>query len=450
LFGPALKKVSSVRASTKLTPDRIEIWAGVECSIVRVNDTLRDQVRETGHYERESDLELLADLGVKTVRYPVLWEAIAPTAPDRMDWSWHDKRLARLRELGIRPILGLVHHGSGPRYASFDGSGFAHGLATMAEAVARRYPWAEVFTPVNEPLTTARFSGMYGHWYPHATSEENCLRILVQECLGVVLAMQAIRRVTPGAELLQTEDLGKVFSTPLMQSQADYENTRRWLSLDLVSGLVDRNHPMFSHLLRAGVPPDDLSLIRDTAKPIDMIGINHYLTSDRYLNERLHLFPPQTHGGNGRTRYADCEAFRADVPDADLGPAPRLREAWERYHRPMVISEVHNGAFAEDQARWLMEGWNAARALRSEGADVRAITPWAMFGSVDWRSLLVLNEDHREHGAFVFDGQQATPTLLASAIKALCQNENWEHSLLQTPGWWRHPSRLYGTQIAAE
>ena len=40
-------------------------------------------------------------------------------------------------------------------------------LAQHAENVARRYPWLEMFTPVNEPLTTARFSGLYGHWYPH-------------------------------------------------------------------------------------------------------------------------------------------------------------------------------------------------------------------------------------------------------------------------------------------
>jgi dTDP-4-dehydrorhamnose reductase len=36
----------------------------------------------------------------------------------------------------------------------------------FARAVAQRYPWVDSYTPVNEPLTTARFSGMYGHWYP--------------------------------------------------------------------------------------------------------------------------------------------------------------------------------------------------------------------------------------------------------------------------------------------
>ncbi|WP_375449891.1 family 1 glycosylhydrolase [uncultured Devosia sp.] len=429
---------------------RLQVWGGVECSIVRINDGVRDQVRETGHYERHSDLDLLAQLGIQTVRYPVLWEAIAPDAPDRQDWAWHDKRLNRLRALGIRPILGLMHHGSGPHYANFHDGGFALGLARMAEAVARRYPWADMFTPVNEPLTTARFSGMYGHWYPHTCSEQDCLRILVEECLGVVLAMQAIRKVTPHAQLLQTEDLGRVFSTSRMQAQADYENTRRWLSLDLVSGLVDREHPMFRALLDAGVDADELALIQRTARPIDIIGINHYLTSDRYLDERLDLFPPQSHGGNGRERYADVEAFRTDLSDAELGPGPRLREAWRRYQRPLIISEVHNGSTEDEQARWLMECWNAASQLRSEGADVRAITPWALFGMVDWRSLLVRRDGHHEYGAFVFNGKQVRPTLLASAIGALCEQGAWNHPLLQTPGWWRHSSRSYTPQIAAE
>ena len=36
-----------------------------------------------------------------------------------------------------------------------------------AARVAARYPWVLDWTPVNEPVTTARFSGLYGHWYPH-------------------------------------------------------------------------------------------------------------------------------------------------------------------------------------------------------------------------------------------------------------------------------------------
>ena len=80
----------------------------------------------------------------------------------------------------MRPIVGLVHHGSGPAYTSLLDSGFPEKLARYAGAVARRYPWLTDFTPVNEPLTTARFSGLYGHWYPHGRCDRDYVRALLE------------------------------------------------------------------------------------------------------------------------------------------------------------------------------------------------------------------------------------------------------------------------------
>ena len=42
--------------------------------------------------------------------------------------------------------------------------------------VAERYPWVRRYTPVNEPLTTARFSALYGLWYPHVRDDAAFLR----------------------------------------------------------------------------------------------------------------------------------------------------------------------------------------------------------------------------------------------------------------------------------
>ena len=51
--------------------------------------------------------------------------------------------------------------------------------------------------------------------------------------------MRAIREVNPAAQLVQTEDIGKTYSTPALAYQADFENERRWLSFDLLCGRVD-------------------------------------------------------------------------------------------------------------------------------------------------------------------------------------------------------------------
>ncbi|MFN2494280.1 MAG: UDP-galactopyranose mutase, partial [Pyrinomonadaceae bacterium] len=92
--------------------------AGVECTVNRVGDRYSDQLERNGHAIRSKDLERLADLGVRTLRYPILWERTAPHSLDVLDWSWSDERMESLRQLGIKPIVGLLHHGSGPRYTS--------------------------------------------------------------------------------------------------------------------------------------------------------------------------------------------------------------------------------------------------------------------------------------------------------------------------------------------
>src|SRR5918912_4097679 len=146
---------------------RLELWAGLESTYNRVGQRFFDQVRRSGHHDRLDDLDRFAELGIRAIRYPVLWERVAPARADALDWSWSDARLAHLRQLGIRPIVGLLHHGSGPRYTDLRDPGFPEKLAAHAARVAARYPWVRDWTPVNEPVTTARFSGLYGHWYPH-------------------------------------------------------------------------------------------------------------------------------------------------------------------------------------------------------------------------------------------------------------------------------------------
>ena len=46
----------------------LELWGGVECTVVRVGDDYRSQLHDTGHWSRMSDLDAMAELGVKAVR----------------------------------------------------------------------------------------------------------------------------------------------------------------------------------------------------------------------------------------------------------------------------------------------------------------------------------------------------------------------------------------------
>jgi dTDP-4-dehydrorhamnose reductase len=420
-----------------------ELWGGIECTVARIGESYRDQSAETGHDQRLSDLDAIAALGIRTLRYPALIEKIAAGSPDKSDWRWHDGRLGRLRDLGISPILGLVHHGSGPRYTTLLDPAFPDIVARHAHNVAARYPWVEMFTPVNEPLTTARFSGLYGHWYPHRRNYRTFLKALVMQCRAVLQSMAAIRSVTPSAKLVQTEDLGRTFSTPLLAYQAEHENERRWLSFDLLCGLVDRSHPWFEIFRSNGITEAELRPFLDAPCPPDIVGINHYLTSDRYLDQKTSSYPAGTVGGNGRHRYADVAAARVDLPAHELGPFARLMEVWQRYRLPTAITEVHNGSTRDEQLRWLMHVWSAACRARHQGVDLRAVTVWCLFGSVDWDSLLTERRGMYEPGAFDVRSSPIRPTAVAAATRSLALSGSFDHPVLEHPGWWTRSDRFH-------
>lgn len=421
----------------------LEVWGGLECSVVRLGNDYRNQFEETGHLQSPADLDQVAALGILTLRYPVLWEMVAPDDPETCDWRFPDERLERMRTLGMKPIAGLLHHGSGPRYTSMIDPAFPELLAGHAARVAERYPWIDMYTPVNEPLTTARFSGLYGHWYPHGRDMRTFLRCLVSECLATLLAMRAIRRISPHARLVQTEDLGKIFSTPKLRHQAEHENERRWLSLDLLCGRVDRQHPWHGILLRHGIAEAELELLATGEGKPDIVGVNYYATSERYLDEALHLYPACFHGGNGRERYADVEALRIDLPDGATGAKARLAEAWDRYRIPLAVTEVQHGSTREEQLRWLAEVWSDASSLAREGADVRAVTAWSLLGALDWNSLLTARRGFYEVGAFDIRGPGLRMTAVGKALRQLAATGAISHPVLDQRGWWRREGRHY-------
>ncbi|WP_129586273.1 family 1 glycosylhydrolase [Sphingomonas montana] len=416
----------------------LELWGGVECTVNRTGDHYRDQTKLSGHEERLSDLDLFADLGVKALRYPILWERTMPDPAAAPDWRWPDARLHRMRALGIRPIAGLVHHGSGPRHTSLLDDGFATGLGHYAGLVAARYPWVAAWTPVNEPLTTARFAALYGHWYPHAQDARAFWCALLNQIDGTRAAMRAIRRINPAARLIQTEDIGHTSATAPLEQQAAFDNVRRWASWDLLFGRVTPDHPLHGALARMGLG-DRLRRIAYDPCPPDVIGVNHYLTSDRFLDHRLDRYPARLHGGNGTVAYADTEAVRA-VRAQPPGLAGALRDSWQRYGVPIAVTEVHNGSTRDEQLRWAAEGWDMAVALRAEGVDVRAVTAWSLLGSHGWNTLLT-GEGKYEPGVFDLATGTPQPTALAELWRGLPHGA-LRHPVADEPGWWRRPERL--------
>lgn len=419
----------------------LELWGGIECTVNRIGDRYVDQLELSRHAERVDDLDRIAALGIKVLRYPVIWERVAANGLDHADWDSTDRALTRLRELGIEPIVGLVHHGSGPRHTNLLDPGFAAGLADFARAVAERYPWVRMFTPINEPLTTARFATLYGHWYPHARDDRSFVRAVMNQCAGIRGAMAAIRAIVPDAQLVQTEDLGKTYSTPPLRYQAIFDNNRRWLTFDILTGRFDDSHPLWWYTLESGAGRAELQSFLDQPCVPNILGLNYYLTSERFLDHRLDLYSSRQIGSNGRQPYADVEAVRV-LEDGLAGHETLVGDAWDRYGLPIAITEVQLGCTREQQMRWLSEAWKTSVLLRSRGVDVRAVTAWSVLGAFGWSSLLTDNFDQYETGVFDVRAEPPRPTALAGMIRSLAVTGTCDHAALDGEGWWRKDARL--------
>ncbi len=421
-----------------------EIWGGIECTINRVGNKFFDQLRFAGHYQREGDIEQIATLGIKKLRYPILWEKHQPEKDAAIDWGWTQKQLQLLKQKNIDVIAGLVHHGSGPAFTNLLDDNFPLLLADYAKKVAQKFPWIQFYTPVNEPLTTARFSGLYGLWYPHKKSAKAYLQMLLHQLKGVVLSMREIRKINPAAQLIQTEDLGKTYSTEQLKYQAYFENERRWITFDILCGKLNEQHYLWQHFKDVGIAESDLHFFLENPCVPDVFGFNHYLTSERYLDENLELYPKHTHGGNAQHRYADVEAVRVSVGEK-TGIEVLLKEAWERYGQPIAITEVHLHCHREEQLRWFKEVYEVTGKLKKAGVQIRAVTTWALLGAYGWNKLLIQDEGDYEPGAFDVRCGDLRPTALAKFIKDLSQNKNGHPILSEQDGWWRRNSRLiYG------
>jgi dTDP-4-dehydrorhamnose reductase len=418
-----------------------EYWGGVECSLNRVGDLFMDQLHYCGHYERgEADIECFASLGIKAIRYPVIWEKHQPSLHHTIDWRWTEQQLSGLRKYSISPIVGLMHHGNGPQFTDLLSDSFPYHFERYAAAVAQKFPWITTYTPINEPLTTARFSGLYGIWHPHKKNDRDFAIILFNQLKATVLAMRAIRKVNPAAWLLQTEDLCKTYSTSVLQYQANFENERRWLTYDILCGRLKPGHVLWDYFKGLKIPEHTLYFFADNPCVPDCIGADHYLTSERFLDHRTERYPHYKGGGNAKHRYADVEAIRVKH-SCSWGLKMLLKECWDRYHIPVAITEVHINGTSDDQIRWFKEVWDISRELLRENIPVEAVTSWSLLGSYGWNNLLTMPHGHYEAGAFDVRSRNPERTELACFLQSLSKNPDHFHPATQQLGWWRKETR---------
>ena len=95
-----------------MTP--LELWGGIECTVNRVGDAITISSSAPATPTGPTISTGSPRSGFGRLRYPVLWERVAPDGLERARLALDRRALGGSWSLGIAPIAGLVHHGSGP------------------------------------------------------------------------------------------------------------------------------------------------------------------------------------------------------------------------------------------------------------------------------------------------------------------------------------------------
>jgi len=329
-----------------------------------------DEYELTNHYLRwHEDIGLFDELGLKHVRYGIPWHRINPSQK-HWEWSFADQSFERLIELGIEPIVDLVHYGL-PRWieGAYLHPDFPEYMAEYAGRVAERFRGRiHCYTPLNEPRVTAWYCGKLGWWPPERRGWRGFLQVLLGVSRGTVRTVQRLKQVDD--EILPVPvDATDLYESADPDLQEEVKNRQEivFLPLDLISGRVTSEHALYEWLLRNGVTDEQLDWFQENKIDLPLIGINLYPLFSRKILAR------SSHGLRTKMPYAG-----ADIID-------RLAELYfERYSVPLFISETASEGKLQRREAWLRDSVAAVKRVRASGIPLVGYTWWPLFALVTW------------------------------------------------------------------
>jgi beta-glucosidase/6-phospho-beta-glucosidase/beta-galactosidase len=324
-----------------------------------------DEMEKTEHYKYwETDFQLLKELGIEFLRYgPPYYKT--HNGPGQYDWSFTDTTFARLKELDITPIVDLCHFGIPDWMGDFQNPGFPALFAEYARAFATRFPYLQLYTPINEIFIAAMFSAQYGWWNERLHSDRTFVTALKHLCKANVMAMQAILEVQPNATFVQSESAEYFHATdPAASPRARFLNQKRFLSLDLTYG-YPLNVAMYEYLLQNGMTKAEFDWFTvNQVKAHCVMGIDYYVTNE-------HLVHPDGH------TQASGEIF---------GYYVITQQYYKRYRLPIMHTETNIKMPACTE--WLIKQWANVHRLKHDGVPIVGFTWYSLLHQVDWDTAL--------------------------------------------------------------
>ena len=328
-----------------------------------------DEMDKCGHYEKwRTDFDLVEELGIHFLRYgPPLhktWLGV-----DKYDWSFVDETYHDLFRRDLVPITDLCHFGVPDWVGNFQNPDFPELFAQYAGAFAARFPWVQLYTPINEMFITATFSATYGWWNEQLSSDQAFVTALKHIVKANVLAMQAIVAVRPDAIFIQSESSEYFHAeNPRAIGPAEMLNAKRFLSLDLNYGRR-LDSEMYEFLMDNGMTRDEYHFfLGNNLKRHCIMGNDYYVTNE-------HRVSP-----DGAT-YPAGEVFGYDAI---------TWQYYDRYRLPVMHTEtnLNEGPNGDEAVYWLWKEWANVLRVRNDGVPVVGFTWYSLTDQMDWDTAL--------------------------------------------------------------
>jgi len=344
---------------------------GIENSVPVIDNGRKriDELEKCGHYKYwQKDIDLVKEMDIQFLRYgPPIHKTF--TAADKFDWEFTDTVFSYIKHQKIIPIVDLCHFGVPDWIGSFQNPDFPDLFAKYAAAFASRFPWVQLYTPVNEMYICALFSAYYGWWNEQLTTDRGFVTALKHIVKANVLAMQAILEVRPDAIFIQSESSEYYHAeNPKAIKPAELMNARRFLSLDLNYGKRIESE-MYEYLMDNGMTKDEYHFfLNNQLRRYCIMGNDYYVTNEHRVS------------ANGSTRSSG-EIFGYYVITSQY---------YERYKIPVMHTETNfrQGQDGDEAVNWLWKEWANVLRVRNDGVPIVGFTWYSLTDQVDWDTAL--------------------------------------------------------------
>jgi beta-glucosidase len=379
---------------------------GIENSNPTLGRRRVDQMELCRHYEKwRTDFDKVQELGLSFLRYGLPLHRVF-LGPDRYDWSFSDIVFNDLKRRNILPIADLCHFGVPDWIGNFQNPDFPQLFAQYSDAFARRYPWIQLYTPINEMFICALFSASFGWWNEQLQNDKAFVTALKHIVKANVLAMHSIVRARSDAIFVQSESSEYFHAeNPQAIKPAEIRNAKRFLSLDLNYGhRVDSE--MYEFLMDSGMTREEYHFfLQHNLRHHCILGNDYYVTNEHRVTAEDKTYPAG-------------EVF---------GYHEITRQYFDRYHLPVMHTEtnLHQGPRGDEAVYWLRKQWANLLRLRNNGVPMVGFTWYSLTDQVDWDTALRENNGRINPVGLYDMDRNIRP--VGEAYKSLI--EDWRHVL---------------------